>query len=50
MIRSIKKGPWLINYEIQSEKVIRLIFSIKAFEPRGWTYEKRINVSKKGLL
>lgn len=50
MIRSIKKGPWLINYEIQSEKVIKLIFSTKAFEPRGWTYEQSVNVSRKGLL
>lgn len=38
MVRSIMKGPWLIGYEVQKNKVIRLIHSSKALEPRGWTY------------
>lgn len=36
MVRSIKKGPWLINYEIQKSKVVRLLYSSKGFEDRGW--------------
>lgn len=38
MVRSIKKGDWLINYEIEKLKVIKLLYSSKGFNERGWTY------------
>ena len=36
MVKSLKKGPWLINYEVHSRKVVLLLYSSKGFEPRGW--------------
>lgn len=38
MVRSVKKGPWLINYEVHGSKVVKIIYTSKSFEKRGWTY------------
>lgn len=39
MVRSVKKGIWLINYEVSDSKVIRLLYSSKGFTERGWSYQ-----------
>lgn len=39
MVRSVKKGPWLINYEVHGSKVVKIIYTSKYFEKRGWTYK-----------
>lgn len=38
MVKSLKKGPWLINYEVHNGKVVHLLYSSKAFETRGWWF------------
>lgn len=40
MVRSVKKGPWLINYEVQSRNLIKLLYSTKGFMDRGWSYRE----------
>lgn len=36
MVRSIRRGPWLINYRIHGRKVIELLHASKRLEPKGW--------------
>lgn len=38
MIRSIKKGCWLINYQLHNGKIVKLLSSSKGFQQRGWSY------------
>ncbi len=42
MVRSVKKGPWLINYEVSNNKVIKLLYSSKGFIEKGWSYQGRV--------
>ncbi|GAW93093.1 hypothetical protein [Calderihabitans maritimus] len=36
MVKSIKQGQWLINYEVHGEKIIKLLSAFKGIQEMGW--------------
>lgn len=43
-VKSIKRGQWLINYELENNKVIILNSAFKAFCQKGWWERREQNV------